>query len=268
MSFTRCSKVGIGEFVARAWSPATPPSATAPGIRSSARCASRTGGRATPNTTRRLQRAGLRAGAPPESRRVCGHRRSRPADDHRHQEAGSKTSSWSSPMWRRSTSPTRPRPRRACPAGRAARLRIQHGAEPVMQIAARDRTRTGLQAEVLGANALGVRNILCLSGDSMKMAPEPARPHGHVGHRLGPDAVDPAPDARRRQLPGRALDEIPAQVISWARPLALCLRAALPGHPRAQEGQRRSAVLPDQPGLRPRRAGDLAERAGQAQYPG
>jgi methylenetetrahydrofolate reductase (NADPH) len=50
---------------------------------------------------------------------------------------------------------------------------IQHGAEPVMQIAARDRTRTGLQAEVLGANALGVRNILCLSGDSMRMAPEP-----------------------------------------------------------------------------------------------
>ena len=52
-------------------------------------------------------------------------------------------------------------------------LAIQNGAEPVMQIAARDRTRTGLQAEVLGANALGVRNILCLSGDSMKMAPEP-----------------------------------------------------------------------------------------------
>ena len=42
-----------------------------------------------------------------------------------------------------------------------------------MQIAARDRTRIGLQAEVLGANALGVRNILCLSGDSMKMAPDP-----------------------------------------------------------------------------------------------
>jgi len=52
-------------------------------------------------------------------------------------------------------------------------LAIQNGAEPVMQIAARDRTRTGLQAEVLGANALGVRNMLCLSGDSMKMAPDP-----------------------------------------------------------------------------------------------
>jgi methylenetetrahydrofolate reductase (NADPH) len=52
-------------------------------------------------------------------------------------------------------------------------LAVQNGAEPVMQIAARDRTRTGLQAEVLGANALGVRNLLCLSGDSMKLAPEP-----------------------------------------------------------------------------------------------
>ncbi len=50
---------------------------------------------------------------------------------------------------------------------------IKREAEPVMQIAARDRTRIGLQAEVLGATALGVRNILCLSGDSMRMAPEP-----------------------------------------------------------------------------------------------
>ncbi len=52
-------------------------------------------------------------------------------------------------------------------------LAIQQGAEPVMQIAARDRTRTGLQSEVLGANALGVRNLLCLSGDSMKLGPDP-----------------------------------------------------------------------------------------------
>ena len=52
-------------------------------------------------------------------------------------------------------------------------IAVQMGAEPVMQIAARDRTRIGLQAEVLGANGLGIRNILCLSGDSMKMAPDP-----------------------------------------------------------------------------------------------
>jgi len=54
-----------------------------------------------------------------------------------------------------------------------SKIAVDNGAEPVMQIAARDRTRTSLQAEVLGAYALGVRNILCLSGDSMKMSPEP-----------------------------------------------------------------------------------------------
>jgi methylenetetrahydrofolate reductase (NADPH) len=52
-------------------------------------------------------------------------------------------------------------------------LAVQKGVEPVMQIAGRDRTRIGLQAEVLGSNALGIRNILCLSGDSMKLAPGP-----------------------------------------------------------------------------------------------
>lgn len=54
-----------------------------------------------------------------------------------------------------------------------SRIAIEEGAEPVMQIAARDRTRVGLQAEVMGANALGIRNILCLSGDSMVLSPPP-----------------------------------------------------------------------------------------------
>lgn len=52
-------------------------------------------------------------------------------------------------------------------------MAIKHGVEPVMQIAARDRTRVGLQSEVLGAYDLGIRNIFCVSGDSMKMAPAP-----------------------------------------------------------------------------------------------
>ena len=52
-------------------------------------------------------------------------------------------------------------------------MALSRGAEPVMQIAARDRTRVGLQSEVMGATDLGVRNILCISGDSMKMAPAP-----------------------------------------------------------------------------------------------
>ena len=54
-----------------------------------------------------------------------------------------------------------------------SKLAIEQGAEPVMQIAARDRTRVGLQSEVIGASALGIHNILCISGDSMKMSPSP-----------------------------------------------------------------------------------------------
>ncbi len=50
---------------------------------------------------------------------------------------------------------------------------LQQGVEPIMQVAARDRTRTGLQAEILGAAALGVRNILCLTGDHPVQGPGP-----------------------------------------------------------------------------------------------
>jgi methylenetetrahydrofolate reductase (NADPH) len=54
-----------------------------------------------------------------------------------------------------------------------SRIAVEQGAEPVMQIAARDRTRASLQGEVLGASALGVRNILCVTGDSPVLAPQP-----------------------------------------------------------------------------------------------
>jgi methylenetetrahydrofolate reductase (NADPH) len=50
---------------------------------------------------------------------------------------------------------------------------LEHGAEPIFQMTARDRTRTGLQSEVVGANALGVRNILCIAGDHSRLGPKP-----------------------------------------------------------------------------------------------
>jgi methylenetetrahydrofolate reductase (NADPH) len=54
-----------------------------------------------------------------------------------------------------------------------SKIAIEQGAEPVMQIAARDRTRASLQGEILGAAALGVRNVLCVTGDSPVLAPRP-----------------------------------------------------------------------------------------------
>lgn len=50
---------------------------------------------------------------------------------------------------------------------------VQHGAEPVFQIAARDTTRISLQSTAIGANALGITNILCLTGDSSRLSETP-----------------------------------------------------------------------------------------------
>lgn len=47
------------------------------------------------------------------------------------------------------------------------------GAEPVMQISARDNNRNSVQSLAIGANAMGVRNILCLSGDSPRAGLKP-----------------------------------------------------------------------------------------------
>lgn len=49
----------------------------------------------------------------------------------------------------------------------AAILR-QHGIEPICQMACRDRNRIALQADLMGAHALGIHNILALTGDPIK----------------------------------------------------------------------------------------------------
>ncbi len=53
------------------------------------------------------------------------------------------------------------------------RVALDQNAEPVFQIAARDTTRTGLQSTVIGANALGIKNILCITGDNSSIGPSP-----------------------------------------------------------------------------------------------
>ena len=49
----------------------------------------------------------------------------------------------------------------------------QQGVDPVMQIVVRDRNRIAIQSDVLGAIALGISNILCLSGDHQKFGNHP-----------------------------------------------------------------------------------------------
>ena len=47
----------------------------------------------------------------------------------------------------------------------AAALMVREGIEPVMQVTCRDRNRLALQSDLLGASAMGVHNILALTGD-------------------------------------------------------------------------------------------------------
>lgn len=47
----------------------------------------------------------------------------------------------------------------------AGTIAMQEGIEPVIQMTCRDRNRIGIQSDLLGAWALGARNLLCLTGD-------------------------------------------------------------------------------------------------------
>lgn len=55
----------------------------------------------------------------------------------------------------------------------AAKILLDKGVEPVMQMTCRDRNRIALQSDILGAAALGVKNILCLSGDHQTLGNQP-----------------------------------------------------------------------------------------------
>jgi methylenetetrahydrofolate reductase (NADPH) len=55
----------------------------------------------------------------------------------------------------------------------ACALLRQAGLDPVLQMVVRDRNRIALQSDILGASALGIRNILCLSGDHQSFGNQP-----------------------------------------------------------------------------------------------
>ncbi len=55
----------------------------------------------------------------------------------------------------------------------AGYLALQQGLEPIIQMTCRDRNRIAMQSDLLGAYALGIRNVLCLSGDHMRWGNHP-----------------------------------------------------------------------------------------------
>lgn len=49
----------------------------------------------------------------------------------------------------------------------AAAILVREGIDPILHVTCRDRNRLALQSDLLGAAALGIRNILCLTGDHL-----------------------------------------------------------------------------------------------------
>jgi methylenetetrahydrofolate reductase (NADPH) len=58
-----------------------------------------------------------------------------------------------------------------------SKMLLDRGLEPVAQITCRDRNRIAIQSDVLGAYALGLRNILCLTGDHQTFGDHPTARH-------------------------------------------------------------------------------------------
>lgn len=105
------------------------------------------------------------------------------------------------------------------------RLLLDEGIEPVLQLACRDRNRIALQADLLGAHALGIRNLLCLTGDPVRAGDQPAsRPVNELeavrllqqvtAFNQGLDPVSGLlPDGPTNLFPGAAADP---QSPSWS----------------------------------------------------
>ncbi|MFQ5421485.1 MAG: methylenetetrahydrofolate reductase [Anaerolineae bacterium] len=55
----------------------------------------------------------------------------------------------------------------------AGTIVVQEGLEPVIQMTCRDRNRLAIQSDLLGAYALGMRNLLCLTGDHQQFGNHP-----------------------------------------------------------------------------------------------
>ncbi len=55
----------------------------------------------------------------------------------------------------------------------ACQLLTAAGIEPVFQLTTRDRNRIALQSDLLSAHALGIRNVLCLTGDDVSLGDHP-----------------------------------------------------------------------------------------------
>ncbi len=110
----------------------------------------------------------------------------------------------------------------------------QRGIEPIYQVTCRDRNRIALQSDLLSAWAMGVKNVLCLTGDYVSLGDFPeAKPvfdldsvsllasakHLNEGQDLGGNELQGAPDFCLGAVVTPAADPIEPQLIKMEKKL-------------------------------------------------
>lgn len=107
----------------------------------------------------------------------------------------------------------------------ASVLLQQQGLEPICQMACRDRNSIGLQADLMGAEALGIRNILALTGDPIKAGDHPTAKSVFELESVRLlrliDKLNQGLDLNEKKLPDRATDlfagaAVDPQCPSWS----------------------------------------------------
>ncbi len=115
---------------------------------------------------------------------------------------------------------------------------------PVMQISCRDRNRIAIQGDVLGASALGITNILCLTGDGVQTGDHPeARPVFDLDSIALLSTLRTMRD-EKRFLSGRPLKS-PPRIFPRRRRKPVVASGRDAGGAAEEEGRGRRAIHPD-----------------------
>ena len=95
------------------------------------------------------------------------------------------------------------------------------GLNPIMQMVTRDRNRIAIQSDILGAAALGINNILCLTGDHQKFGD-----HASAKNVFDMDSIQLVQTVKLMRdegkfLGGRRVERKP-QDVHWSSSQPLC----------------------------------------------
>ena len=98
----------------------------------------------------------------------------------------------------------------------AAIIIAQNNIDPILQLTVRDRNRLALQGDLVGASALGVHNILCLSGDDPKGGDQPETKPVFAINSLALVATAEMMRTEKKFPSGRVIDPAPKLFIGGA----------------------------------------------------